>query len=76
MYRVRLLCKHTHFDCDHLPQIHKILSNAFSKIFYFLAFSERDNHIIIIKIIIISLFQKDNIFGTNASLTYGPRLQR
>ena len=26
--------------------------------------------------IIISLFQEDNIFGTNASLTYGPRLQR
>ena len=25
-------------------------------------------------IIIISLFQEDNIFGTNASLTYGPRL--
>ena len=27
-------------------------------------------------IIIISLFQEDNIFGTNASLTYGPRLRR
>ena len=27
-------------------------------------------------IIIISLFQEDNIFGTNASLKYGPRLQR
>ena len=27
-------------------------------------------------IIIISLFQEDNIFGMNASLTYGPRLQR
>ena len=27
-------------------------------------------------IIIISLFQEDNIFGTNASLTHGPRLQR
>ena len=26
-------------------------------------------------IIIISIFQKDNIFGTNASLTYGPQLQ-
>ena len=25
---------------------------------------------------IISLFQEDNIIGTNASLTYGPRLQR
>ena len=33
-------------------------------------------HIIIIIIIIISLFQEDNIFGTNASLTYDPRLQR
>ena len=32
--------------------------------------------IIIIIIIIISLFQEDNIFGTNASLIYGPRLQR
>ena len=32
--------------------------------------------IIIIIIIIISLFQEDNIFGTNASLAYGPRLQR
>ena len=30
-YRVRPLCKHTHFDYDHLPQIHKILSNAVSK---------------------------------------------
>ena len=30
---------------------------------------------VIIKII-ISLFQEDNIFGMNASLTYGPRLQR
>ena len=27
-------------------------------------------------IIIISLFQEANIFGTNVSLTYGPRLQR
>ena len=27
-------------------------------------------------IIIISLFQEDNIFGANASLTYGSRLQR
>ena len=27
-------------------------------------------------IIIISLFQEVYIFGTNASLTYGPRLQR
>ena len=27
-------------------------------------------------IIIISLFQEDNIFCTNASLTYGPQLQR
>ena len=26
-------------------------------------------------IIIITLFQEDNIFGTNASLTYGPRIQ-
>ena len=34
------------------------------------------NWVIIIIIIIISLFQEDNIFGTNASLTYGPRLQR
>ena len=31
--------------------------------------------LIMIIIIIISLFQEDNIFGTNASLTYGPRLQ-
>ena len=30
--------------------------------------------IIIIRIII--LFQVDNIFGTNASLTYGPQIQR
>ena len=27
-------------------------------------------------IVIISLFQEDNVFGMNASLTYGPRLQR
>ena len=27
-------------------------------------------------IIIVSLFQEDIIFGTNASLTYGPRLQK
>ena len=32
--------------------------------------------VVIIIIIIIFLFQDDNIFGTNASLTYGPRLQR
>ena len=30
----------------------------------------------IIIITIMSLFQEDNIFGTNASLTYGPRLKR
>ena len=30
----------------------------------------------LIIIMIISSFQEDNIFGTNASLTYGPRLQR
>ena len=35
-----------------------------------------DITIIIIIIIIIPLFQEDDIFGTNASLTYGPRLQR
>ena len=27
-------------------------------------------------IIIITSFQEDNIFGMNASLTYGPQLQR
>ena len=27
-------------------------------------------------IIIITLFQEDNIFGTNSSLTYGPHVQR
>ena len=27
-------------------------------------------------LIIISLFQEDNIFGMYASLTYGPQLQR
>ena len=32
--------------------------------------------IIDIIIIILLLFQEDNIFGTNASLTYGPRLHR
>ena len=32
--------------------------------------------IILIIAIIITLFQEDNIFVTNASLTYGPRLQR
>ena len=26
--------------------------------------------------IIITLFEEDNIFGTNASLTYGPQIQR
>ena len=30
--------------------------------------------IIIIIIIITILFQEDNIFGTDASLTYGPQL--
>ena len=37
------------------------------------------NHLmtmLLLIIIIISLFQEDNIFGTNASLTYGPRLQK
>ena len=33
---------------------------------------DRDTIIIIITTI---LFQEDNIFGTNASLTYGPQLQ-
>ena len=32
--------------------------------------------IIIIITIIITLFQEDGIFGTNASRTYGPQLQR
>ena len=32
--------------------------------------------IIIAIIIIITLFQEDNIFGTNVSLTYGPQIQR
>ena len=27
-------------------------------------------------LLIITLFQEDNIFGTNASLTYGPQIQR
>ena len=26
--------------------------------------------------IIITLFKEDNIFGTNASLTYGPQIQK
>ena len=30
---------------------------------------------IILMIIIITLFQEDNMFGTNASLTYGPQIQ-
>ena len=34
---------------------------------------ERQNRVVII---IISLFQEDNIFGMNASLTYGPQIQR
>ena len=33
-------------------------------------------NIIIIIMIIITLFQEDNVFGTNASLTYGPQVQR
>ena len=37
---------------------------------------EGNIHFGVVVIIIISLFQEDNIFGTNASLTYGPRLQR
>ena len=31
---------------------------------------------VLIIIIIITLFQEDNIFGTDASLTYGPQIQR
>ena len=27
-------------------------------------------------VVIITLFQEDNIFGTNASLSYGPQIQR
>ena len=27
-------------------------------------------------LLIVTLFQEDNIFGTNASLTYGPQIQR
>ena len=34
------------------------------------------NGIIIIIIITITLFKEDNIFDTNASLTYGPKIQR
>ena len=29
-----------------------------------------------VHLLIIILFQEDNIFGTNASLTYGPQIQR
>ena len=32
--------------------------------------------VIITIMIIITLFQKDNVFGTNASLTYGLQIQR
>ena len=32
--------------------------------------------IITIIIITITLFQEDNIFGSDASLTYGPQIQR
>ena len=42
--------------------------------------SKRDNlkdiKDLMIIIIIISLFQEDNIFGTIASLTYGPRFTK
>ena len=34
-----------------------------------------DFQYVVILIIIITLFQEDNIFGTNASLTYGTQLQ-
>ena len=50
---------------------------------FFLLISHFDIIIIIIIIIIImiiiiitTLFQEDNIFGTNASLKYGPQMQR
>ena len=35
-----------------------------------------DNDLAIIVIIIKTLFQEDNIFGTNASLKHGPQIQR
>ena len=43
--------------------------------FFFFFFFSKKGLLLFIIIIIISLFQED-IFGTNASLTYGPRLQR
>ena len=33
-------------------------------------------HFLRVIIIIINLFQEDNIFGMDASLTYGPQIQR
>ena len=39
-------------------------------------FFDKNKKVIGIIIIIIFLFQEDNIFGTNVSLTYGPRLLR
>ena len=39
-------------------------------------FFDKNKKVIGIIIIIIFLFQEDNIFGMNVSLTYSPRLQR
>ena len=60
-----------------MTPISDLLLYPINKYVYVLAFVKNAcfSYLIII-IIIISLFQEDNIFGTNASLTYGPRLQR
>ena len=49
-------------------------SEAVVLFFFFFRFSY--GSVVVIMIIIITLFQEDNIFGTNASLTYGPQIQR
>ena len=59
-----------------LPPLLKILLVVFIRWNKIQSYTEKLKYPLFIIIIIISLFQEDNIFGTNASLTYGPRLQR
>ena len=53
-----------------------ICSNVATYIYIVLNCSARQNIHVVIIMIIKTLFQEDNIFGTNASLTYGLQIHK
>ena len=70
-------CRGHYWFCRALAQIHV------GYLLYFINSQEEiarivlmTRHVIITIIMIITLFQEDNLFGMYASLTYGPQLQR